>query len=171
MEDNARPYVKLGGKASGFFAPYSRFKVSKGEIKQLPLTYTRDAAIMTGIAGGHLVYASDVEVNAYKSQAVGTKDIEGLSEAKEEINNLTIALDEKQKEIDGLLETLSEKDKAIELYSNGKENIFKFNEEDLVKYITESYELEKDELKKFKKMSFPEKKAYAYDLEKNSVIE
>lgn len=171
MESNTRPYVKLGGKASGFFAPFSRFKVSEGEIKQLPATYTRDAAIMTAISGGHLVYASEVEVNAYNSNTGNTEDIAGLEEAKEEIINLNLTLSDKQKKIDELKEEISEKDKAIELYTNGKENIFKFNEEELVKYITESYELEKDELKKFKKMSFPEKKAYAYDLEKNSVVE
>lgn len=172
-DNNTRPYVKLGSKASGFYAPYSHFKVGVGEIKQLPSTYTKDGVIQSAISGGHLTYASEPEVEAYfkGKGSVSGVEVEGLEEAKEEIMNLNNILSSKQKTLEERSRLLEEKEKSIELLEAGKENIFKYDEDGLVKYITETYELEKEELKKFKKMSFEDKRAYAYDLEKNSVSE
>ena len=185
MDDKTRPYVKLGLNAGGFFAPASRFKVKAGEVKQLPAGYNKDVVITTAISGGHLIYATEPEIEAYKrkaktaTHAVATGDdskvAAALEEANAQIEELTKKLEEadnKMKDMEDTFATLEKvaetRAKSITLLSEGKEDIYKYDEDGLMKYLSDSYELSKEDTKKLNKMSFEEKQSYAYDLEMES---
>lgn len=177
MSNNTRKYVKLGIHASSFYSPGTKFKLIQGEVLPLPNNYTRDGLIMGAISGGHLVMASEAEAKEFeKNQAKENTETETqtyfTSTDTKEYENRIFELESKLAETTAGMEhstkVSADKDKAIELLEAGKTNVFKFDEAGLDSYIKENYDLSKNDVKAYDKMTFEEKQAYAYDLEKNS---
>ena len=108
-----KKYVKLGPKAGGFADPYSRFKILKGEIKELVTQQERRSGkIAAAIRGGHLVAVTESEYNQW------LKGNEKVAKDKEDGNDEPT-----------LEDTLVEKTKA-ELTEYYKEN-YEVSEEDV----------------------------------------
>lgn len=180
MSENTRKYVKLGIHASSFYAPGSRFKVMRGDVLPLPINYQRDGVIMSAISGGHLVMASEAEAkestknvkavrNTESSVNVDNKElINRISELESQLEEANRNLADAIAGIEHLTKVSDQRAAAIELLEAGKMNIFKFDEAGLDSYIKENYDLSKNDVKAYDKMSLEDKQAYAYDLEKNS---
>ena len=71
-----KKYVKLGPKAGGFSDPYSRFKVLKGQIKELVTQEERRSGkIAAAIRGGHLVVVSESEYEAWSNSKIKAEKV------------------------------------------------------------------------------------------------
>lgn len=91
-----KKYVKLGPKAGGFADPYSRFKILKGEIKELVSQQERTSGkIKAAIRGGHLVSVPESEYEHWlESQGKAEKakeESKGEPTLKEELQENTKA--------------------------------------------------------------------------------
>lgn len=72
-----RKFVKCGEKALGFACPYSRFNVSKGQVKELvTIEQRRSNKIKTALRGGHLNPATEEEFEKYQASLKGEKPTE-----------------------------------------------------------------------------------------------
>lgn len=62
----SKTFVKLGPKAAGFADPYSRFKILRGQIKELETKEEKKSGkIERAIRGGHLVVVPEKEYKEY----------------------------------------------------------------------------------------------------------
>lgn len=184
----AKQYARLGTKASSFYSPMLRFKLLPGEVKEFPAKAMMDDTFVTALGNGHIRYADELEYKAY-IEKIGAEVPAGVTVEKQdvapllsEIDSLKAEKEELLKNIEGLQAALAKANednvnavllankltRSNELLAAGKTDIYSLEEEALSKYVLDTYELEKKEVKEFNKMSFEEKREYAYQLEKNS---
>jgi len=91
-------YVKLGPLAGGFTDPHSRFKILKGQVKQLVTQQEKTSGkIKAAIRGGHLVAVPEKEYEEYleslkpKAEGVAEKEDNKEPTLKEKLEELTKA--------------------------------------------------------------------------------
>ena len=96
----SKKYVKLGPRAGGFTDPFSRFKILRGQIKELVTPQERSSGrIKAAIRGGHLQTVSEKDYQDYL-EAQKSEEEKAVEETKEP--TLEEKLDEKTNA--GLLE-------------------------------------------------------------------
>lgn len=163
-----KKYLILGSQASSFYAPYCGVKLVPGKVVEYTAKCAQDGKVAQALANNHIRYATEPEIEAWVNGA-GKESIAKTEEVSQE---LVAELEAAKAEVNELKATLAKAEEVtarrISLLKAGKEDIYGHDKESLVKYLTDSYELEKDDLKAIKKMDLPELQEYAYNLEKEA---
>lgn len=124
-----RTFVKCGKKAFGFADPFSKFNVTRGEVKELTTTQQlKSGKIKNALRGGHLEFATEEEFNAFN------KKVEDLKSGKKPEDEKP---EKTKKEL--FRETLEDKTKA-----------------QLVEYYGENYQVTDEEVEAFSKLKHGE---------------
>jgi len=151
-------YVKLGPKAGGFSDPSTGFKILPKEIKKLGFKERNSGRIKIAVRGGHLVSCTEKEYETYKESL--EEKVEPLEEKinilKDQLKDLEVenkALKKNGKEEEDNEPTLQE---SLDLMTNDALNT----------YYEKNFEVDKAQIKIFKKLNHDDKVAELLDLEK-----
>jgi len=137
-----KKYVKLGSKAEVFHDPYSDLLVNKNHVVLLTGRALSSLKVKKALNTGHLVRSSEDEFEEFISTKTPVDT--NLSDT----TSLKKALDSKEAENRELREKLA----LLETGDDDEGDFEGMNKTELIEYYQENYEVDDDELTRFKKL-------------------
>lgn len=184
-------YIKLGEKAESFSDPITRFKIVGKEVKELPKKFRKSLKIARAITGSHLIMSNEKEYKEFQKFEEEHKvtppkegdvpigknkekkykaQIEKLVDEKNDLLGEKSDWEEERETLEGKVETLEGRVEQLEALIPSEDlpvNFGEKSEEELVEYYTENFEVNKDQIKKFKALSIELKVVELKELEKD----